>query len=313
MTSLIGHVGHYNESEEEFATYSDRVDLFFQANDIADVKKVASFLSMVGPKLFKLISDLVSPKSPGKCSYTDIIDKVKAHYKPQTNVIFERYKFYKRVQAQTETVSDFVAALKSLAKTCSFGDKLEEQLRDRFVVGIHDEHTQRTLLATAGLTCADAFNIALSKEAASKESKAIASSNSNAPNSTGTHAVSDKKKFHSSQRSFSTKNSHFSKPKNSNFSPKHSNGSSSKPKSKKNIKCYSCHGSHLRSDCPQRDATCRYCSKQGHVENACLSRKRDSNANSSPKNSRSSSANFNESYDNFIHYSSSPQPIHIDI
>ena len=34
--SLIGSIGTFNEAEEDFETYSTRVDLFFVANAIED-------------------------------------------------------------------------------------------------------------------------------------------------------------------------------------------------------------------------------------------------------------------------------------
>ena len=52
MAATIGSIGHYVESEE-FETYVDRVELFFDANSINDEKKVSTFLSLVGPEVYK--------------------------------------------------------------------------------------------------------------------------------------------------------------------------------------------------------------------------------------------------------------------
>ena len=59
--SLIGNVGLYDDSEK-FATYIDRVQLFFEANAIEESKQVPAFLSLIGPKFFGLRLD--QPKSP---------------------------------------------------------------------------------------------------------------------------------------------------------------------------------------------------------------------------------------------------------
>ena len=48
---------------------------------------------------------------------------------------FSRYKFHKRVQAESETVEQFVTDLKLLVRDCSFKEP-DEMIRDRTVFGI---------------------------------------------------------------------------------------------------------------------------------------------------------------------------------
>ena len=91
--SILGNVGHFNEAEEDFETYATRVELFFDANSVRADKKVCSFLTIIGPKAFALVKDLVSPKKPAECRY-ELVDALKSHYKPQVKVIYERFKFY---------------------------------------------------------------------------------------------------------------------------------------------------------------------------------------------------------------------------
>ena len=59
-------IGPYLESED-FETYVDRVELFFDANSIADNKKVSTFLSVAGAQVYRLVQNLVSPKKPKDC------------------------------------------------------------------------------------------------------------------------------------------------------------------------------------------------------------------------------------------------------
>ena len=81
MSRTIGTIHAFNEPEEEFESYCSRVDLYFVANDVASEKKVASFLILVGPKVYGLAKNLLSPKDPASCSYGEIKDALKAHYK----------------------------------------------------------------------------------------------------------------------------------------------------------------------------------------------------------------------------------------
>ena len=139
IMATIGKIAPYNENEEEFDSYCSRCDLYFIANDIADAKLVPAFLTLVGPKVYNLAKNLVSPKEVSNCTYEEIKDALKSHYKPKVILIYERFKFYSRSQKSGESIADFVAALKAFAHTCSFNTTLNDMLRDRFVMGLSDE------------------------------------------------------------------------------------------------------------------------------------------------------------------------------
>ena len=59
-----------------------------------------------------------------------------------------------------ESVSSYVAELRSLAVFCKFGATLEVMLRDRLVCEINNEGIQNKLLAEADLTFGKALDIA---------------------------------------------------------------------------------------------------------------------------------------------------------
>ena len=86
------------------------------------------------------------PNEPVDKSYAQLKETLMTHYAPRPIVIGERYRFYKRVQKESESVSDFVVMLKKLASTCEFGNFLNEALRDRFVCGLRRENCRRRLL-----------------------------------------------------------------------------------------------------------------------------------------------------------------------
>ena len=128
-THTIGNINPFNEAEEEFDSYCSRVDLYFAANDIEDAKKVAAYLILGGHKIFGLAKNLLSVKRPASCTYEEIQDALKAHYKPKLIIIYECYKFYSRSQKPGESVSDFLAALKALAHTYDIGTTLSYVVR----------------------------------------------------------------------------------------------------------------------------------------------------------------------------------------
>ena len=61
----------------------------------------------MGPKLYGLVKDLVSPKNPKDWSFDALVKAVTDHYKPEVVVIHERFKFYSRKQEANENVQHF--------------------------------------------------------------------------------------------------------------------------------------------------------------------------------------------------------------
>lgn len=297
--ATIGSIGPYVESED-FETYVDRVEMFFDANSVVNAKKVPTFLSLIGPQVYGLLQNLVSPTKPKDCTYDDLINALKTHYKPKVITIYERFKFYNRKQGQGESIADYVAGIKACAHTCDFGTTLKEMLRDRLVCGIRDEATQRALLTESNLTFDRAVEIATVREAAAKDVQAMG----RAPN---VLAVGNQipKKFSSSP----------SKPK----------GGKSEVPSKP---CSGCGSRHWRRDCPFKEAVCHGCRKRGHIKKMCYNKtKPNSNYQHSKGNvhAHESSATVESScscsksksaYDDFVYKTESSNnycPIYVPI
>lgn len=130
---------------------------------------------MVGASTFKLLSNLVAPQKPGQLYYSDVLEKLQAHFMPKPIKITERFRYYSRQQLPGETLADYFAELHRLASTCEFGTFLDEALCDRFVCGLKEEGIQRRLLAEADLTLEKAFKLAVGMEAAEKNVREIQS------------------------------------------------------------------------------------------------------------------------------------------
>jgi len=77
----------------------------------------------------------------------------------------------------TETVDNFVAELKTLAKTCNFCDCLSDSLiRDRIVLGIKNEQTTKKLLRMRDLTLNRCIDVCRSEEVTSMQMKSFSES-----------------------------------------------------------------------------------------------------------------------------------------
>ena len=177
----FGTIAEFDSKAEEWTEYSERIKNFFIANDIADGKRVAVLLSTIGADPYKLIKNLTSPDIPSDKTFNEIDQLLKAHYTPRKSVIVGRFHFNSRAKKSHETINEYVAELRSLAKDCNFGAQMDYMLRDRLVVGANDKAIQRRLLSESDdLTFARALELAQSLELADRNVQALARQESQA-------------------------------------------------------------------------------------------------------------------------------------
>lgn len=130
MAGIIGNIGPFEETMEQWSSYTERFEYIVQANEIGEGKMVPTFLTVMGPKTFSLLRCLVQPDKPGIKSYASIVATLTAHFSPKPLVIAERFRFHKRNQEEGESVTVFVAALRGLAEHCEFNDVLNDTIRE---------------------------------------------------------------------------------------------------------------------------------------------------------------------------------------
>ena len=135
-------------------------------------------LSACGAFVFKLIQNLIEKDKLDMTLYDDIVKKVKAHYDPQPSVIMQRYKFNTRSRAEGESVANYVAALRELAKHCDYKDTLQDMLRDRLVCGVMHKGITNRLLNEKNLTYEKAMELAQAMESAEKDTRHLQSTQS---------------------------------------------------------------------------------------------------------------------------------------
>lgn len=87
------------------------------------------------------------------------------------NVIFERAKFNRRKQEESETVDDFILDLYRLAEHCEYGAFKEEMIRDCIVVGLRNSALSEKLQMDSELTLEKATTAARQSESAKPPEK----------------------------------------------------------------------------------------------------------------------------------------------
>ena len=167
---------------------------------------------------------------------------MKDHLEPKPNVISQRYAFYKRDRRVDESVKGYVAELRKLSEYCEFGDRLDENLRDKLVCGLNDQRIQQKLLSIRELTLTMAVDNADAMEAAVKNAREI-------------HSTSSGSRVEPASVNKLGGGSGWNR------------GSSGKQR-----ECFRCESTgHLTDTCIFKGKECYACKKVGHIKKKCQS------------------------------------------
>ncbi|UYV73012.1 K02A2.6-like [Cordylochernes scorpioides] len=89
------------------------------------------------------------------------------------NVIYERAKFNRRSQGESEPVEEFITNLYVLAENCNYGILKEEMIRDRLVVGVKNFNLSEKLQLESELNLEKAIQIVRQSESVKNQQKEI--------------------------------------------------------------------------------------------------------------------------------------------
>lgn len=148
-------------------------------------------------------------------------------------------------------MSEFVLQLKNLARSCEFGDFLDQALRDRIVAGLRCADTQRELFAADAdtLTFGGACKIALNRELASNKSQQI--------------------KFDEDSRRGNLITEGHQINKISGQAPRHVASNRRRGVRAEQFECFRCGNNHSERTSRYRRYKCHSCGKQGHLRTMC--------------------------------------------
>ena len=174
-SSLSGQIGEFGDGDSDFGEYLERFEQFLAANAITSVpRKRAVFLSVCGSKVYSVLRSILAPDLPATKTYGELAEAAWKHFAPRPAVIVSRYKFNRAAQQAGQTVSVFLAELRRIARDCAYGDRLDEQLRDRFVCGIRSGAMLKRLLQEGdSLSLDSAVKIATAMETAAADLQEI--------------------------------------------------------------------------------------------------------------------------------------------
>ena len=119
---FYGQFSQFDLDQETMSAYLERVQIFFQANNIADKKQVGIFLTLIGAKTYGLPQDILAPAKPMDKSLAELTKTPLTHYKPPPLIIAECFYFTQRNQLPNESNANYLAILQKMATTCKFKD-----------------------------------------------------------------------------------------------------------------------------------------------------------------------------------------------
>ena len=246
----LGKIEEFQQGQDNWEEYVERLDQFFVANDIQDgTKKRAILLSGMGSRTYGTVRSLLSPRKPHEVTYAAIVETLRKQFCPPTSVTVARYRFFSCSRTHSESVQDFVARLRQLPRDCKFESFLDEMIRDRLVCGVNSDPIQRRLLAEAELTLPQAIDLAVAMETAGQNLQELAGStqpSSTAAAETSVHRV----------RSAPSASSRSSWERRS----------TSKQTRYEGERCWRClNRTHSESECQFKRKRCFQCSKYGHT------------------------------------------------
>ena len=259
MASNFGKVKEYDASRETWSNYVERLEFFFIANGINDATiKRAILLSASGPETYNLCRSLCSPELPSTKTYDELKTLIEEQLNPTPNPIAERFKFYTRNRQNNESIAQYVAALRKLARYCGFTD-VNEQIRDRLVCGVNHKRTQQRLLSEGPtLTFTRAKEVALAIESSERDS-----SNMNQGATSQESDVSSVEKSNCMINKIAPDKSRNSSQGNSK-------------------ECFRCgKSSHSPEECKFKEEKCFFCSAKGHTSHVCRKKMKSHKTNPS--------------------------------
>lgn len=170
---------------DQFDSYKNYIQRF--ANYIA-MKNITSnedycaklLLNSIGAKNFNMITSLAAPRVPSELKYDELLKLLETHLAPKRNVLVAQHQFLSKYQNDTQSISEFVATLRTDINECEFTSSCECNasvadifLRAQFIRGIHDNNIHEKLLQSINSNFDQIVSTAIALEAAKVDAREL--------------------------------------------------------------------------------------------------------------------------------------------
>ena len=104
---------------------------------------VHCLLSHIGSEGYKVLKSYCAPEEPAKTAYQDLTKILREKLAPTPTEVSEQYRFAQIRQETTESLSMFMARIKTAAADCGFRDFYDTMVRNRFICGLREEKLEQ--------------------------------------------------------------------------------------------------------------------------------------------------------------------------
>ena len=111
MAAAFGQVGPFEQEQEDWVSYTERLQHFFLANKIEGKQRLSVFLSTIGAPTYKILRSIVAPDKPGDKDLDALMEALKDYFCPKLSQIMQRFKFNSRNRLPGESIAQYVANL----------------------------------------------------------------------------------------------------------------------------------------------------------------------------------------------------------
>lgn len=175
--SLLGNLSNFDYKTGEWSIFKARLTQFLKANSVKEENKSAILITHLTDESYRLVRNLAYPKVIDVLSFEELVKLLDGHFKPKQCSYGDKARFYGATRNIGEGLGDWAARLRGLASFCDFGNALETNLADRFVLGLGPGPEREKLfeLNASSITLGEALKVAEKAESARDAKMAVTS------------------------------------------------------------------------------------------------------------------------------------------
>ena len=142
--------------EAAWKRFKSQFSIFYIAKQLgekSEEEQIANMLLLMGSDVVPIYErfQFATTGTDNRKTLENVKNKFDAHFRPAKSVIFERLKFNKTVQQPGQSIHAFVTQLLIQSDECEYGEMRDDLVRDRIVVGVHDDGLRDHLLTIENL------------------------------------------------------------------------------------------------------------------------------------------------------------------